>query len=97
MTNVQGLQSLPSNAMSLVGQQSMGSMTTPTPSSIAPPSIFGRSLSRSTARAEGLSEEEEDQAHKLGFGGGELTLPSIRLLKAYALQQDVHAVQVWHC
>lgn len=91
---MQKLQAQPSNAMSLVGQQSVGSMTTPTPSGMAPPSIFCRTLPQGAAHAEGLTPEEEEQAQKLGFGGSELDPPSIRLLKAYALQQNIHAVQV---
>lgn len=94
MLVVQKVVTLPSNTMSLVGQQSMGSMTSPSPSGMAPPSIFGRTLPRGSAHAEGLTPEEEEEAQRLGFGGEELTPPAVRLLKAYALQQDIHTVQV---
>lgn len=69
-------------------------MATPTPSGNAPASIFSRSLPRGAAHAEGLTPEEEEQADKMGFGGSELDPPGLRLLKAYALQQDIRAVQV---
>lgn len=93
---MQKLQGAASNAASLFGQQSLGSAYTPTPSAMAPPSIFARTLPRASAPsgASGLTDEEEQEAQRLGLGGPELTPPGLRQVKAYSLQRQIHAVKV---
>ena len=98
-----------SNATSLVGQQSLGSLVTPTPRD-APPSIFSRTqqgaaLQRGPAssgpalaagpdpEAAALCSQEQAEAQRLGLEEG-LLPAGRRRLQAHALQQEIRSLKV---
>jgi len=99
----------PSNATSLMGQQSISSLASPSPQQPPPLSIFARTLPRSqfapnargSAMPSGaeslagiLSSQEQEEAQRLGFGEGRLTPPGRQLLQAHVLHQEMSIVKV---
>ena len=102
------IQAAASNATSLFGQQSVGSMLSPTPRQ-APPSIFSRTQqdpsqnspapssaalpSALSPGATALSSHELALAQRLGLDGA-LLPAGRRRLQAHALQQEIRSVKV---
>lgn len=98
-----------SNATSLMGQQSLSSLASPSPQQPPPPSIFARTLpgsqfapgprgvglpSGSESLAGALSSQEQEEAQRLGFGEGRLTPPGRQTLQVHVLHQEMSSAKV---
>lgn len=104
------IQVVPSIAASLLGQQSLSSLASPsTPQPNGSHSIFASTQRRShfapapdgpappmthQSQAAALSPEEQENARRLGFGEGLLAVSSRRTLQAHVLQQEVRNAKV---
>ncbi|KAA6420486.1 MAG: hypothetical protein FRX49_09647 [Trebouxia sp. A1-2] len=102
------IQVAPSNAASLVGQQSLNSLASPSPQQAPPPSIFARTLPRSQfapgprgsampsgseSLAGATSSLEQEEAQRLGFGEGGLTPSGRQILQAHVLHQEMSSAK----
>ena len=100
----------PSIAASLLGQQSMSSLGSPsTPQHNGSHSIFASTQGRyhrasapngpasamtHESQAAALSAEEQGTAQRQGFGEGSLAVSSRRVLQAHVLQQEIRSTKV---